>query len=389
MAKLRCWISLGVSGCLAACPLMAFAAPAEVEVRVLATPQAVAGSDGATHLAYELDITNFYASTGMLKLTCVDVMDKDKQHTLAQFSGDDLASLLPPGDTLATDKTLAIDGGRHAVILIWLSLPKGVSVPASLSHRLEFKTSQGSVDTVDGVPVAVETRSPIRLSSPVRGGLWLADEGPGNAQSHHWGSLVAENGVLTIPQRYAIDFFGLDSGGHAVAVPIDKLGDSQPADWAGYNAEILAVADGVVRSVQNGVPEHKMLAPQEAREMTPKALYGNFVVLEIAPHIFVHYAHMRPGSVTVKIGDKVHRGDVLGRVSLTGGAGAPHLHIHLSDTAGFGQSQGLPFEFEAFTLVGRSTESDVLNRDTDLHLAPTTGKPVSNALPLNGDLVKF
>lgn len=373
---------------LAACAPMAFAAPAEVEVHALATPQAFVGSDGATHLAYELDMTNFYESTGVLKLASVDVMDKASRRTLAHFSGDDLASLLPPRETLASDKTLPIDGGRQAVIMVWLTFPKGAAVPVELYHHLEFKTAQGAIDTVDGVPVAIEARSPVRLGPPLRG-LWFADEGPGYAQSHHWGSLVAENGVLSIPQRYAIDFFGLNPSGHAVAAPIDKLGDSQPADWAGYNAEVLAVADGVVRGVQDGVPAHKMLAPQEAREMTPKALYGNFVILEVAPHVFVHYAHMRPGSITVKIGDKVHRGDVLGHVSFTGGAGAPHLHIHVSDTAGFGQSQGLPFEFEAFTLEGRSTESDVLNRDADLHLAPATARPVRDALPLNGDVVKF
>ncbi|ESQ82033.1 hypothetical protein AEAC466_19130 [Asticcacaulis sp. AC466] len=382
-------MSLVVSACLAMCAPMAFAAPAEVEVHALATPQAVTGSDGAQHLAYELDITNVYTSTGVLKLAAVDVMDADGRRTLARFAGDELASLLPPGTALADDKTLAINGGGHAFVLVWLTLPKGTPVPARLYHHLEFRTATGAVDTVDGVPVAVETRPPVRLGAPLRGGLWLADEGPGNAQSHHWGSLVAENGVLTIPQRYAIDFFGLDSRGHAVSVPIDKLGDSQPADWAGYDAEILAVADGVVRGAQDGVPEHKMLAPQVASEMTPKALYGNFVILEIAPHVFVHYAHMRPGSVTVKIGATVHRGDVLGHLSFTGGAGAPHLHMHVSDTAGFGQSQGLPFVFDGFTLKGRSTESDVLNRDTDLHLTPTAARPVRDALPLNGDLVTF
>ena len=367
----------------------AIAQPAEIEAHALTPPQAVVGSDGATHLAYELDITNFYKSTGVLKLAVLDVYAAGQPQALAHFEGDGLAALLPPNVDLAPDKTLCIAGGGHAVVLIWLTLPKGAPVPSAVQHHIEFKTESGRVETADAIPVTVDRTPPVVLASPVRGGLWLADEGPGDAQSHHWGSLVAENGVLSIPQRYAIDFFGLDPKGHAVSVAIDKLSQSRPEDWAGYNADILAVADGVVRDIQDGVPEHKMLAPQDAGEMTPQALYGNFVILEIAPHVFVHYAHMRPGSVAVKVGDRVRRGDVLGRVSLTGGAGAPHLHVHVSDTVGFGQSQGLPFVFDTFTLAGHGTESDALNRDADLHLSPASAQPIRRALPLNGDLIRF
>nr|GFD13289.1 hypothetical protein [Tanacetum cinerariifolium] len=92
------------------------------------------------------------------------------------------------------------------------------AAPQQLHHRLVFETSQGNRQVVDGVRIPVSTTSPPVLGPPLAAGSWLVHEGPGNAQSHHWGSVVAVNGQTTIPQRYAIDFFGLDATRHAVKV---------------------------------------------------------------------------------------------------------------------------------------------------------------------------
>ena len=363
---------------------------APVAAHLVFAPQIVPASDGLRHLAYELEIDNFYDSTGVLKLAGVDVFADGSAKPLAHVTGSDLAALLPPNAELEPDNTLAIKAGGHAVILIWLTLPGDGAAPRILTHHLEFRTPSGAVQTVDGVAVRVDATPPVIIGPPLRGGLWLADEGPGNAQSHHWGSLIADNGRLTIPQRYAIDLFGLDAKGHAVAAPIDKLAQSRLTDWAGFDSEIVAVADGVVRDVQDGVPAHNPLAQQDpAGDLTPKALYGNYVILEIAPNVFVHYAHLNTGSVAVKIGDHVKRGDVLGHLGDTGQAGAPHLHIHVSNSVGFADSEGLPFEIDAFTLTGRGTESDALNAQSDMHLAPAKAKPVHDAMPLNGDILGF
>jgi len=58
----------------------------------------------------------------------------------------------------------------------------------------------------------------------------LVNEEPGNHLSPHGGSLVAVNGLVTIPQRFAIDVFGLDVKGGAVRSARGEISKSSNAD---------------------------------------------------------------------------------------------------------------------------------------------------------------
>ncbi|MEV4781929.1 M23 family metallopeptidase [Burkholderia sp. LMU1-1-1.1] len=363
--------------------------PAPVEVHALQAPQPVAGNDGKRHLFYELNIANFYAGTGTLNLTGAEVYADGDARPLATYGGADLARLLGPNKELEADNSLAIKGGTQALIFIAAELPEGRKAAQALRHKLTFKTANGEVQTADDIPVAVALQPPVVLGAPLRGGLWLADEGPGHAQSHHWGGVIAQNGRLAIPQRYAIDFFGLDTRGHAVSVAVEKLAESRVEDWTGWNADVLAVADGMVRDARDGVADRRPLSPQEEpKELSTRGLYGNFVVLEVAPGVFAHYAHLRQGSVAVKPGQRVKRGAVLGHLGLTGAAGAPHLHFHVSDKASFADSQGLPFVFDSYTTAGHTTESEALNNTSTVRVSAQAIKR-GMRMPLDGDIIGF
>ncbi len=84
------------------------------------------------------------------------------------------------------------------------------------------------------------------------------------------------------------------------------------------------------------------------------------MIVDIGDGRFATYAHLQPGSVQVSVGDRVQRGQHLGRVGNTGSSGAPHLHFHVTDSpAGNGiQSNGVPYVFDRFWLTGQ-----VLNLD--------------------------
>lgn len=64
-------------------------------------------------------------------------------------------------------------------------------------------------------------------------------------------------------------------------------------------------------------------------------------------------AHLQPGSLLVKAGDRVKRGQVLGLVGSSGNSDVPHLHFHISDRASFLGADGLPFVIESFLLEGQ------------------------------------
>jgi murein DD-endopeptidase MepM/ murein hydrolase activator NlpD len=192
------------------------------------------------------------------------------------------------------------------VLFLWITLPDGVDT-VGVWHRMHFVDAKGIERTLQGVAVALPYQSAIVIAPPLRGGRnWLVSEGLGNLHSHHWGSLLALNGVVTIPQRYAIDFVGLNGRGNALEAPPERLRESANADWFGYDADVLAVADGVVRDARDGQPDGRPLASHVvSTDLTARGLYGNFVVLEIAPGVFAHYAYLRPGTVRVQAGQHV------------------------------------------------------------------------------------
>ncbi|GGY19099.1 peptidase M23 [Rhodanobacter panaciterrae] len=373
---LFCWTSLAT----------AQQALAPVEARVPFAPAAFVGSDELMHLAYELHLTSIYGDTGPLMPQGLDVYAGDSGTPLAGFSAIDLAAMSRPAP--AEHAPVTIEAGKRVVIYVWLTLPAGSAVPHTLRHRIAFATAKHTTELLDGVRVPVNTEAPMLIGPPLRGGLWLAHEGPGNAHSHHWGSLVAVNGQVTIPQRYALDLVGVDPQGHAMRAGVKDIGKTRHADWIGYGADVLAVADAVVRDMRDGQVEHPPLSPQsEPESLTAHGLFGNYVVLELKPGVYASYAHLQRGSVKVRAGERVRRGQLLGRLGQSGNSAAPHLHFQLSSAATFEGSEGLPFAFDHFDLLGPETEPQLFGQGEPWKSA--TPRQHQAQLPLNDVVIEF
>ena len=363
---------------------------AQVETRTLSAPRIVSGSDGKRHLAYELRITSFYSGDAPLKLVRVAIYPDNASVPLQTIDGAAIRGLLArPTKEDENAKGVPIASGLSQTLFLWLTLPAGTP-PASLRHQLIFEADKGQVERVDDIRIPLIPALQVRIGPPLRGGRWMAVEGPGNHRSHHWGSMVAVDGKLTIPQRFAIDWFGLDKGNHSLRGQHDSLASTVDEDWVGYDRDILAVADGVVEDARDGIPNGKPLAPEETPDdLTARTLYGNFVILRIAPGVYVHYAHMKTGTVTVRVGQHVRRGAVLGRLGQTGSAGAPHLHFHISDRPTFEQSEGFPFVIDSFDLLGRGKIEDSFDAAKRVDLLSPSASARRFELPLDGSVVAF
>jgi murein DD-endopeptidase MepM/ murein hydrolase activator NlpD len=80
------------------------------------------------------------------------------------------------------------------------------------------------------------------------------------------------------------------------------------------------------------------------------------VIVRIGPGIHLIDAHMRPGSVRVRVGERIRRGQVLGELGNSGASATPHLHLQVQ-IGRFFLSDGLPFVFDRFEFLGRITDT--------------------------------
>ena len=188
--------------------------------------------------------------------------------------------------------------------------------------------------------------SALVLSPPLRGDGWLAANGPSNASGHRR-ALIPVGGGSHIAQRFAIDWVQLREDGKTWTG--DQLKNES---YRCYGAEALAVADGVVAAVKDGIPENIPGATSRAVPITLETVGGNYVSLDLGQGRYAFYAHLQPGSLRVKVGDKVRRGQVLGLVGNSGNSTEPHLHFHISNASSPLASEGLPYALESFEQQG-------------------------------------
>lgn len=356
---------------------------APIEAHVPFPPAPFMGSDGFAHLAYEIQMTNIYEDSGAMHVSALDVID-DRGHQLLHLNQTDLAHSFRPA--VADGASATIAPGKTGTIFVWITLPPTV-LPKTLTHKIAFANERNVLSKVDGVALTVSPPSLLRLGPPLRGGRWLAHEGPGNAQSHHWGSLVAVNGSLTIPQRYAIDFVGIDAEGRAFN-PKKGLHATKLADWFGFGTQVLAVGSGRIVSARDGQPDHEPLAaPPASDELSLDGLFGNYVVIDLGSGSFAAYAHLRKGTVRVTPGQAVTLGQVIGELGESGSSAAPHLHFQISNAATFEGSQGLPYVFERLNVCGTEHEAQLFGLGD--RWTPSPCHPANGSLPLNDNVIEW
>jgi murein DD-endopeptidase MepM/ murein hydrolase activator NlpD len=351
-----------LGACLAAAAALAAPRPADaqldqpaLELRVPKAPT-VARGDGAAFLAYELHLTNL-APAG-LTLRRVEVLDAADGRVLLALQDSALAVALarpgvpaprpPATPEQARADRLRLGGGLRAVTFLWVPVDAR-GTPARLRHRVTVAPTAGdtaSPQTLAGAPVAVGDDVAV-IGPPLRGGGWLAANGPAPTSGHRR-ALIAVDGVPAIAQRFAIDWLVVDGGGRTHA------GD--PARNESYFAEgkeAIAVADGVVAATKDGIPENVPGITSRAVPITLETVGGNHVVLDIGRGRYAFYAHLKPGSLRVKPGDRVTRGQVVGLVGNSGNSTEPHLHFHLMDGTSPLGAEGVPYVHDDFELTGR------------------------------------
>ncbi|WP_146645497.1 M23 family metallopeptidase [Labilithrix luteola] len=163
-----------------------------------------------------------------------------------------------------------------------------------------------------------------------------------------WGgpSLDVNQHVSHKSQRRATDLVMVDEAGKT-----HRGEGKKNEDYYAYGQEILAVADGTVITVIDGVPEN---APGS---MNPYFAAGNLVIIKHGDQLYSVYAHLQPGKLRVKPGATVKRGAVLGLCGNAGNTSEPHLHFQLQDGPLFENSYGVEPIFKDVSIVRNGNAS--------------------------------
>jgi hypothetical protein len=319
----------------------------EIEVEVAVPPTAFRGGD-KTQLVYELRITN--SSSADVNLKQIDVLG---DAPLASFTGHDLSRML---------NSTRIASGARVLAYVWVPLEDNGAIPAKIHHKLTFDTR-----TVEGAEVAVAAKPLPVLGSPLHGEGWLAVNGPNNGSVHRR-AVTPIGGTSWIAQRFAIDW--VQVGSDSATYTGDRKNNKS---YHAYGAEVLAVADAVVETIKDGIPQNVPGENSRAVPITLETIGGNHIILNLGQGRYAFYAHLQPGSLRVKVGDHVTRGQVLALVGNSGNSTEPHLHFHVSDRNSPLASEGMPYVLESFGLRDKDKKYEKREKQ----------------LPLAGDMVKF
>jgi murein DD-endopeptidase MepM/ murein hydrolase activator NlpD len=154
---------------------------------------------------------------------------------------------------------------------------------------------------------------PIVLAPPFEDRWRVAAGGPDPRHNHHRG---------LSDQFFAYDF-------------VRVAGES-------WDAPVLAPCGGMIVHVENRQDD---ATPDEARRSRGRP-FGNYVSIDTGRG-FVLLAHLRKGSVTVRVGERVRAGDPIGRCGNSGSTHRSHLHVHAQtqSSEAIATADGIPVAF--------------------------------------------
>jgi murein DD-endopeptidase MepM/ murein hydrolase activator NlpD len=167
-------------------------------------------------------------------------------------------------------------------------------------------------------------------------------------------------------QRYAFDLVRIDDRKgfhlHPAGALRSYLIGGRTRDCYGWGRPVHATFDGEVVEAVDRVPERAWLhvirelalvlknaVSFDPRKRGLNPILGNHVIVR-AGETYALFAHLAPGTVTVRTGETIGAGHVIGRVGHTGNSTAPHLHFQLMDSADLLKAEGIPCAFAEYLM---------------------------------------
>jgi len=312
---------------------------------------APAHHNGSWELVYELHIVN----CSKIDLTVGRLELFEVQSGKLRAALDDVALTGAIGRMdrqAAAGAERQIPPGVEAIVYMAVEWPEKTARSVTLKHRLTYSAESGNPlnTTVEGGEFLVLGEAPVVLGAPLRGGDWTPIYNDSWKLGHRR-VIYTTDGVEHIPGRFAIDWMKVaPDGTHA------KGDETNPANWYGYGADVLAVADATVSVAMDDIPDPQSVEPQKVVEIQNAS--GNYIVLDLANGKYGFYEHLKSGSLRVRAGDRVRRGQVIAQLGYTGQSTGPHLHFHVADSTMPLNAEGVPYVFQEFKTIGAFSSAE-------------------------------
>ncbi|MBW7474703.1 M23 family metallopeptidase [Paenibacillus oenotherae] len=201
---------------------------------------------------------------------------------------------------------LALNGMARYV---WMNTEGTKSLTATYD---ESDTIVGiQIQNVTSHPETDEAGTKISYGLPFKG-EWLVFWGGDNEMHNYHYALES--------QRYAYDLVK------------EKDGKSYEGDrtknesYYAFGEAMLAPADGKVAATVNDIADNEPVGTMNSSQPA-----GNYVVIDHGNGEYSYLAHLKKGTVKVKKGETVKKGQEIGLCGNSGNSSEPHLHFQVSD----------------------------------------------------------
>jgi murein DD-endopeptidase MepM/ murein hydrolase activator NlpD len=220
----------------------------------------------------------------------------------------------------------------------------------SLTYKFSLSIPQQAPETQASVTIEPRVYTPkTALSLPVRGKLLVHD---GHDYYAHHRRLNTEHpaarelGITRNFMRYSLDLNPTND-----AFEPFRGGGGKNEDWFAWNQPLFATGDGTVVDAFDKEPDNvrggvNHFDPQSVKSK-PMKFYGNYLVIDHGNGEFSLLGHLQNGSLAVKVGDKVTRGQPIARIGSSGSSNNPHVHYELRTGRDL-NAEGLPAVFRDF-----------------------------------------